>query len=303
MPELPHPKILDETEAAAMMAEHYEPQLALLSEFRKYSSNLGPRAFASSPKKLPDLIVCYGLVMQLTSMIDAVDILMRVGAVHASFAQIRIAFEVSLKIQWMLQKNLNERAVYYYVGEIRRQRIWGLRAQANTPEYNQFIKDLGFANYPSFEKDGASHAKKADAILALPEYASADAAFEAFNKKSKRPYEPAWYKVLGVGSVAALAKEVGRRAEYTIFYSKGSEVVHSSTFKDHFKIVPTGATVTPVRNVKEAHIAFENIFSTALQAFRAVLEYYRPNELPAFAQTFTVEWRDAYRSIKRLKIV
>jgi hypothetical protein len=303
MPEKPHPKILNETEAAVMMAEHYQPQLDLLSEFRKYSSNLGPRAFESSPKMLPDLILCYGLVMQLTSMLDAVDILMRAGAVHASFAQIRIAFEVSLQIQWMLQKNLNERAVYYYVGEVRRQRIWGLRAQAKTPEYNQFIKDLGFASYPGFEQEGASHAKQADTILALPEYASADAAFEAYKKKTKRPYEPAWYKVLGVGSVAAMASQIGRRAEYAIFYSKGSEVVHSSTYKDHFKFGPKGATVTPVRNVREAHIAFENIFSTALQAFRAILEFYRPDELPAFAQTFTIEWRDAYRSIKRLKLV
>jgi hypothetical protein len=63
MPELPHPKILNETEAAVMMAEHYAPQLALLSELRKYSSNLGPRAYASSSKRVSDLVVCYGLMM------------------------------------------------------------------------------------------------------------------------------------------------------------------------------------------------------------------------------------------------
>jgi hypothetical protein len=223
--------------------------------------------------------------------------------VHASFAQIRIAFEVSLQIQWMLEKNMSERGVYYYVSEIRRQRIWGLRAQAKTPEHSQFLKDLGYANYPDFEKEGTSHAKKADTILALPEYSLADAAFGAFKKKHKLKHEPAWYKVLGVKSIAAMARVLGRDAEYAIFYGKGSEVVHSSTYVDHFKIVATGATITPVRNVQEAHFAFGSIFATALQAFRPVLKFYRPDELPAFAQTFTTEWRDAFRSIKRVKIV
>jgi hypothetical protein len=121
MPENPHPVLHSRNQSIDFVLQHYAPQLELLVQMVNYSSNLIPRAFESSEKQMVDLMVCFGFLKQFASMLDAAEILLRAGAVHASFVPLRVAFEASLYLEWLLVSDGAKKATYYYVGDIRKE--------------------------------------------------------------------------------------------------------------------------------------------------------------------------------------
>ena len=251
-----------------------------------------------------DLMVCYALLKQFASMLDAVEVLIRAGAVHASFVPASVAFEVSLYIEWILVSDGDNKANHYYVGTLREERMWGLRVQGATSEGSEFLEKMGqlgadiLGQRPALDAEGAAHVKDVERILALADYASTNAAFEIYKKTHPRiKHEPEWYKVLGKRSIAEIAKELQRTAEYIIYYGQGSQVTHSISYKDHFKFLRKGVTAQPIRNVKDIHTAFNFAFTTAMLVFNRVLGFYRPSELKAFATQYLNEWRAAFTNI------
>jgi Family of unknown function (DUF5677) len=312
MPELPHPVLMNREQSAGIIAQHYKPQLELLTQMVNYSSNLMPRAFGSSGKKMVDLMVCFGFLKQFTSMLDASDVLLRAGSVHAAFVPLRVAFEASLYLEWLLVSDGEKKAVHYYVGEIRRERLWGLRAQ-NAPSESDFLTAMGdvgadiLAKRPELLAEGVKHVADTERILALPEFAATNADFEKFKKHSGRAYEPDWYKVLGKRSIRAIAKELERMPEYTVYYGQASQVTHSTSYKDQMTFTgkrtgKSGVSANPVRNLQDAHTAFNYGFTTAMHVFHRVLAYYRPAELLEFSRNYVREWRAAFVNIPILKI-
>lgn len=122
-------------------------------------------------------------------------------------------------------------------------------------------------------------------------------------KKNKLSYEPAWHKVLGVPSVRGIAKQLQRLAEYNIYYSKGSRVVHSSSFKDQLQFTSTGAHLPPIRYVAEVGTVLNYAFTSAMLVFNRVLGFYRGEELGNFALRYINEWRSAFICIPSIKVV
>ncbi|MHB8814971.1 MAG: hypothetical protein ACYDAE_17100, partial [Steroidobacteraceae bacterium] len=96
--ETPHKTLLDRDAARKAMAQGFAPQLDMLTDVVNYTSNLIPRAYERSERKLRDVIVCFVLLKQFASMLDAVEVLARVGAIHAALVPARAAFEASLYI-------------------------------------------------------------------------------------------------------------------------------------------------------------------------------------------------------------
>ena len=307
MPEREHLTLHDRRQAAAIVAQHYSAQLELLVELVNYASNLIPRVYSGSEKQMRDLIACYAFLKQFASMLDAVEVLLRAGAVNASFVPARVAFEASLYLQWLLVSDGEKKANYYYVGDIRKERLWGLRAQKATKEHTDFLKEMGrlgediLANRPTLETECVKHVTDTERILALPEYAEINAAFDAHKKKNGNR-EPDWYKVLGKRNIKDIARELQKLPEYLMFYGHGSRVAHSASFKDHIMFKATGVTVSPLRNAEGIHNAFNYTFSTAIALFQRVLGFYRPAELRQFWSTYLNEWRAPFMNIPRANI-
>jgi len=308
MSEPPHPVLHNRKEAAEFVAQHYTPQLNLLTEMVNYASNLIPRAFNSSGKQMRDLMVCFGFLKQFASMLDAAEVLLRAGAVHASFVPARVAFEASIYLEWLLVSDGEKKANYYYVGDIRKERVWGLRAQKATLESSDFLKEIGkigidiATNQPGLSADGVKHVANVERILARPEYVGINAAFDAFKKQKGMKHEPEWYKVLGKRSIKDIARELQRLPEYVIYYQQASQVTHSASYKDQLKFKSKGVSAQPLRNLADIHTAFNYGFTTAMHAFHRVLAFYRPDELLAFSLMYATDWRSAFVNIPHVVI-
>jgi hypothetical protein len=108
------------------MAQGFKPQLDLLVQMTNYASNLVLRAYSSkrSKKELHDLIVCHVLLKQVAVMLDSIEILAKAGAIPAAWVPARVAFEASLYLEWMLQADGPEKAAYYYVANVRAEKVW-----------------------------------------------------------------------------------------------------------------------------------------------------------------------------------
>jgi len=305
MPENPHLRMLDREGPAKVVQQNFTPQLDLLQQLTNFGSNLVLRAYNSSGRKLEDAISCYVLLKHFVSMLDATEILLRSGAVHAAHLPARAAFEASLYVHWILVSDPEKKARYYYVANLRNERLWALRGMQGSAEGQAFaegLKDLAFdihANEPNLSGDARKYLAEVNRILSQPEYKSIDEEFE--KKKGRAKYDPEWYKVLGPKSIRELAGSLKRLPEYDLFYSKASQVTHTASYKDHLRFLAHAVRYKPVRNVDGLDSLLHFVMQLAVRTFQLILQYYRPGELRNYWKTYLEEWRQPFLNVTSVK--
>ncbi len=301
MLEKPHPAILNRDEPIAVAAEHFAKQTALLRDLANYGSNLIIRAFDSSPKKMAEVVVCGVLLKQGVAMVDAVEVLLTAGCGHASFLPARTAFEASIYADWILQADSEKRATRYIVANFRDERLWTARVTPGTVEeaaFTQIANNLGLdihAKRPTLAADATTHLAEVDRILAQPELLAVDLEFTAARRKRKR--DPEWYELDGLSSIRQIADKVQRLPEYEFFYSKGSQVAHTGSYKDHIRFSSGQVRFKPIRHLADVNMLLNFVVSNCLATYKRVLSQYRPGELDAYARKYREDWREPFQNV------
>jgi hypothetical protein len=296
-------KLLDREKHTADVKQHFSSQLNALTELINYGTWLIPRAYDSSEKKLSDVILIAVLFKQVVSMLDAIEILISNGAVHPAFLPARTAFEASIYIDWILKGNEEEKVKYYYVSNLRNDRLWSLRILGGTYEQREFTADIrDLASHLNFESpDTQQMAKRllsnVEKILNQESFKTINSRFDAFKNKKKR--EPYWYQLIQErSSLRRLAKNVNRGSEYVFFYERGSKATHSASYKDHVKFSKGGAFVfEPIRNLSEIRFLLQFIIAIALQTYISIINKYRHGELQNFTRKYVKDWRQSFMQI------
>ncbi|MCF7821444.1 MAG: DUF5677 domain-containing protein [Mariprofundaceae bacterium] len=307
MPVTPHQGILDRKESEKLINEHFSDQVKLLREMVNYGTNLIVRVYESSKHELADAILCGVLLKQIVTMVDAVETLISSGAIHAAQLPARAAFEASLYLEWMLFSDLENKARYYYVSNLRQERTWALRCSKGSPEHQSFSEvtaSLGIdylSDEPSLVTDSVKNLENINSILAQPEFSQIDQELERIKTKRKRG-EPNWYVPLGIRSIRDMAKQLQRLPEYQLFYSKGSEVTHSAAYKDHLHIGSEQLKFKPIRSLEGVDILLSFTYSITIGCYDMTLKYYRPKEVLRFYKHYMQEWRDPFLNIKKVKM-
>lgn len=295
--------ILDRRKHEADVRQHFAKHIELLVDLVNYGSNLIPRAYDSSAKKLEDVIVVGILLKQVVSMIDAVEVLIAKGAAGPANLQARAAFEASLYIDWILKGESSNKAKYYYVSNLRNQRLWALRLKTGTQEKEIFLQ--GFRNMEEYikipdldkvEEEANEELRRIDAFLLKPGWAEINKHFEQ-KKNKKAGAEAYWYRLLGISSIRQLANDVGRIGEYYLFYSRGSEIMHTASYKDHLQFGRGTVSFAPIRHLKDVNIVLRFITIVAISSFVSTLRYYRHGELQFFTRKYVQDWRAAFLNI------
>ncbi len=249
--------IIDRKRQEDDVREHFSRHIELLIDLVNYGSNLVPRAYDSSKKKREDIMVILVLLKQVISMVDAVEVLVSKGAVTQASLQARAAFEASLYIDWILRDDAIKKAKYYYVSNLRSQRLWALRFKTGTQEQETFSKQfedieehLKLDDLSELQKKAEEELDRVETFLNRPAWIEINNEFEK-RKNKKTGAEVYWYKLLGVNSIRKLAGEVGRLGEYDLFYSRSSEVTHTASYKDHVQFVKGTVVFEPIRQLKD----------------------------------------------------
>lgn len=305
MREIPHPAILNREEPRAVAEQHFSKQTELLRDIADYGSNLIVRAFNSSPKKMAEVVVCGVLLKQVVAMADAAEVLLTSGCGHAAFLPARTAFEASIYLDWILAADSERRATRYIVGNYRDERLWAARAIPGTTEevaFTQIANTLGLdihANRPTLTSDANAHLADVNRILAQPELQAIDQEFTA--AKKKRKHDPEWYQLDGLTSIRQVAEKVGRLPEYEFFYSKGSQVTHTGSYKDHIRFADEQVRFKPIRHLADVNMLLSFMVSLCIGTYRKILKEYRPDELAAFRKKYIEDWRGPFQNVVSVK--
>jgi hypothetical protein len=282
---------------------------ALLVDLVNYGSNLIPRCFISSSRGLQDAIIIGVLLRQVVAMIDASEVLVSNAAVYASHAPARVLFETSIFIEWILRGDTEEKARYFYVANLRRDRVWALRAigKAPAPDQSEFeegmkeFSDSFIEESKKFRVEAEKQLIDIDRILSQDVFKPVNEHFEKHKKRRRLSYEPDWYSPLGINSVRRMAKEVNRLGEYDFIYSKTSRVIHGSRYRDHISFGDGKLRFEPVRSLMGISFITNFVVSSTLRTYMRILEYYRPMEVPALRKKYSEDWRRAFRNVKTVK--
>lgn len=305
MPENPHASILNRSEPMAHAEQHLAAQTALFRDLANYGSNLVLRAYESSPKKMADIVVCGVLLKQVVTMVDATEVLVTAGCVQAAFLPARAAFEASIYADYILQSDGERRAMRYIVSNYRSERLWAQRVIPGTAEeaaYRALPASLGIdfqALHPTLAADAAKHLSEVDRILSQPDFQSIDADFTQVKGRRKR--DPDWYTLDGLSSIRQVAESVGRVAEYECFYSKGSQVTHSGSYKDQVLFTAGHLRLKPVRRLDGFNELLNAIVTTCIATYKSVLQQYRPGEMEAFGKKYLADWQGPFMNAPDLK--
>lgn len=304
MNESAHPAILNREEPEGHAKEHLAPQLQLLADLASYGSNLVIRAFNSSPKKMAEVIACGVLLKQVVAMVDATQVLLASGCGHAAFLPARSAWEASVYLDWILSGNSERRASCYLVGNYRDERVWVARVTPGTPEesaFSQIAKSIGLdvpTKRPNLAAEAATHLAEVNRILAQPSLQAIDAEFQAVRGKRRR--DPEWYELDGMKSIRDIAKDLDRLAEYEAFYSKGSQVTHTGSYKDHIRFLDGQVRFKPIRHLADANLLLNFTVSVAFGTYKRVLTRYRPGEIKALTKKYIEDWRQPFLNAQKL---
>jgi len=123
MPDVPNPGILDRNLFKETIRQNFTPQLNLLEQLVNYGTNLIPRCFGSSDRKIPEAVVILSFLKHAVTSLDSIHILAAEGATLACFPHIRSIFEIELYIKWIFQNDYKNRASAYFVWNIRKKDI------------------------------------------------------------------------------------------------------------------------------------------------------------------------------------
>ena len=130
------------------------------------------RAYGSSKKDTADVLVCGVLLKQVVSMLDAIEVLLTAGIVHAGFLPARAAFEASVYLDWIIFSDSDRKARCYVVANFRDEKLWALRAIHGTPEraaFDSVAAGTGLdlhANRSTLAAEAAAHLAEVNRILA-----------------------------------------------------------------------------------------------------------------------------------------
>jgi hypothetical protein len=212
-------------------------------------------------------------------------------------------FEASVYINWMLAGDRENKAAYYYVHNLLRNRLWAMRVQSGTAEASSFKDIMNKAGLPVDETlgdEGKTRVQEIDRVLSQAPFVAVRNEFRDWKKRNGR--RPAWYSPLGVTDLRKMAINVNKEPLYVIVYGSGSEVMHVSNYGQHVRIRSERITFYSIRHPKGFSTMVRLTATIAIDIFMEILHEYREGECTRFGQKYVEKWQQVFMNMPRLKI-
>lgn len=221
--------------------------------------------------------------LHVFEMLDGVDILLREAAVVPSRPLLRSAFETKLSVEYVTQQDTKRRGAAYVVVDIHR-RIRAYRRYDGTSVASkelmaEFRKDkvgssIQLPTEPEAEKK-VQALTKLFAKAHLKEAAEEHERLTGIGRKNP-PFYSFWG---GPTDVQQLARRLGRGAQYEILYRTWSLTAHGTDLGRQLTQEDGVAAIRVFRDPEDIATTYSLAISFGLETMRALLTYYRPDEL------------------------
>lgn len=226
-------------------------------------------------------------------MLDGVEILLDSSCVVASRTPLRSAFEASLGLRYVLQSDVNQRAMAYLVADLNERINWYKEMDPDTDAGRRFRTEMGVSEatsdfpFPTPEACRSS-ALRLRSLLQREDFKRISEEYDAVAAKRKRP---PWYSLFdGPGNLRELAIKLGEGANYLILYRTWSKTTHAADLYRQLTGGSNGtASVRVIRNPLGIATTYVHACSVGIESARVVLEHYRPGELKQQAKWFMTE--------------
>lgn len=283
----------------------FGPQLDVGRVIVDYGHQLFKRVFVSGGRQsVADLMATGALFRQTLAAYDGCLLCLREGAVDAAGVQLRVEFEASLGVYWILHSDSDRDrwGRQYYVYDVRQARHWNLCAVPNTPEPRDYMTACreSFGIVREFSPDmvaiATERVSNIERFLQSSPYRDINGWFDDLKKKRKR--EPEWYQSGpdAPSTLFDLARRLRRAAEYRALYRQLSYLSHASRRSGSLKFLPDGRlTIEPVRSLEQFPTVFGVAARLMVGLYLRLLEVYRPEELSVFRETYKRDWMSRLR--------
>lgn len=300
IPEKEYKSILDREKNIKDFNDNFSDAQKLLIDIVNYGTNLIPRCFVSSSRKQADAILLGVLLKQIVTMLDSAEVLISNGCIYPSKLQTRALFEASIYIDFILKSETEKKALYYYVSNLRIDRLWALRTMGESPDQEIFDSILLNMGKDMLEKSRAKYDlgkleyDSINDLLSKDIFKEIDEEFDKYKKDNKLKFEPNWYNLFKYKSIRAIAQDLGRIHEYEFFYSMASDVTHTSRYKDHIRTENGKIIFKRIRSLEGIKGELNILIATTLKTYGLILEKYRPGEIQNFKRKYINEWREIF---------
>ena len=233
---------------------------------------------------------------------DSIATLFRFGSLSAISVLIRGLFESWLALEFVLEGNSLKKdrgLAYWAYYNIKRLEVF-TRYDPNTPPGKDFHKILDscpeLSDAKFGRKDHSNERIGLEAILTKDKFKPFYDKYKQLKRSKKKARN--WYSLCSdIKDLRSLAKNLGKEAEYAIFYSQLSEVAHASdVISDRLEVSDKGKTyISPLRGGPDQNLKmWANTTSMfLLKSHNLIIESYFP---PDYAMRKSYEnWYMNYR--------
>jgi hypothetical protein len=228
-------------------------------------------------------------LLQLAEHLDGVEIALDGASATAAGVLLRAAFESLLTVEWVAKDKPLRYGAAYVVAEIHR-RIAGLEQftpgtdRRKQAEEKMRSDALGATvDFPTFA-EAPNMIVRLQKLLKAKHIAEAAAAYDTDRKKSNKVE---WYSLWGgPKTIEQLATRLERGAQYEFLYRGWSRSVHGTDLMRQLTSQDDAAAVRVFRDGSELAKGYTFGLAFGLDAIKAILGRYRPDELNSSYKTW-----------------
>ncbi len=301
-------EVLDRSGSVAAAKPLIEAACPLLREVVNHGTTAFVRVLRAKDVHggLDEDLAAYVLYRHLLELADGVEVMFSQSVVDAAVPVVRAAFEASLSLDYILSdpNAYAQRSLCWLVGHMHGRlsaydRL-DSRSEAGSQYTRAFRDEMGDPLEGLLVQfDAKAHADRLRPVLSLPHFAAIEADYKRRKKEKKRRE---WFALMdGPANRQALAKAIGREAEYLSFYAEWSGFSHAA---DASRVVSPGRVPGEVAFLQlrtphqMPHRAFM-VVRWVIRGTRQMIDHFRPGErLDAW---YAREVRDRWHALASLQ--
>ncbi|HEY0152591.1 MAG TPA: DUF5677 domain-containing protein [Longimicrobium sp.] len=244
--------------------------------------------------------------LHLLESIDGVEVALAAASTTSAELILRTTFEALLAVEWVTQDRNFRYAAARVVADIHKRIALTSRYQSGSDRRRQFeaefSKDaLGRHIHLPLEPDAAEKIAGLQSLLNQDHLRDAPVEFDRSRTVQKRT--PEFYSLWGgPRNIEGHARKLDRGAQYELLYRQWSAVAHGDVSQRQLGTVEGAPAVRPFRSGGELSTCYVFAATYGLDAIRAILKIYRPEELNgSYPRWYSEKVRTPFGQLSQVK--